>query len=182
MDRRADDADKHEERARRDARSRPRAGWLYKWRPGAGEWRKRWCAVAKDAGSDGLKAKMRTVLNPDEGEPTWSGYTCFAAIAYCGESTPLPEASARAATPPRGSPERRRPRGAIPTRPQSPTTSRRSATRSSSAGESTSSPSTSAAGASSGMPSSTCRPSRSRSATPTSTSLAIGKVSFRACV
>jgi hypothetical protein len=34
-------------------RSRPRAGWLYKWRPGAGEWRKRWCAVAKDTGSDG---------------------------------------------------------------------------------------------------------------------------------
>jgi len=26
---------------------------------------------------------MRTVLNPDEGAPTWSGYTCFAAIAYC---------------------------------------------------------------------------------------------------
>ena len=25
---------------------------------------------------------MRTVLNPDEGAPAWSGYTCFAAIAY----------------------------------------------------------------------------------------------------
>jgi len=34
-------------------------------------------------GSDGLKSKMRTVLNPDEGDPAWSGYTCFAAIAYC---------------------------------------------------------------------------------------------------
>ena len=34
-------------------------------------------------GSDGLGSKMRTVINPDEGVPTWSGYTCFAAIAYC---------------------------------------------------------------------------------------------------
>ena len=34
-------------------------------------------------GSDGLKSKMRTVLNPEEGPPSWSGYTCFAAIAYC---------------------------------------------------------------------------------------------------
>ncbi len=34
-------------------------------------------------GSDGLKSKMRTVLNPSEGPPSWSGYTCFAAIAYC---------------------------------------------------------------------------------------------------
>ena len=33
-------------------------------------------------GSDGLGSKMRTVLNPDEGAPAWSGYTCFAAIAY----------------------------------------------------------------------------------------------------
>ena len=33
-------------------------------------------------GSDGLKSKMRTALNPDEGDPAWSGYTCFAAIAY----------------------------------------------------------------------------------------------------
>jgi len=33
-------------------------------------------------GSDGLRSKMRTVLNPDEGAPAWSGYTCFAAIAY----------------------------------------------------------------------------------------------------
>lgn len=33
-------------------------------------------------GSDGLRSKMRTVLNPEEGLPEWSGYTCFAAISY----------------------------------------------------------------------------------------------------
>ena len=33
-------------------------------------------------GSDGLNSKMRTVLNPEEEAPSWSGYTCFAAIAY----------------------------------------------------------------------------------------------------
>ena len=33
-------------------------------------------------GSDGLNSKMRTVLNPAEAAPSWSGYTCFAAIAY----------------------------------------------------------------------------------------------------
>jgi len=33
-------------------------------------------------GSDGLRSKMRTALNPNEGAPEWSGYTCFAAIAY----------------------------------------------------------------------------------------------------
>ena len=34
-------------------------------------------------GSDGLASKVRTVINPDESDPEWSGYTCFAAIAYC---------------------------------------------------------------------------------------------------
>ena len=34
-------------------------------------------------GSDGLKSKTRRLINPEEEEPTWSGYTCFAAIAYC---------------------------------------------------------------------------------------------------
>ena len=34
-------------------------------------------------GSDGLGSKVRTVINPEEGAPEWSGYTCFAAIAYC---------------------------------------------------------------------------------------------------
>jgi len=34
-------------------------------------------------GSDGLGSKMRTMLNPEDGAPAWSGYTCFAAIAYC---------------------------------------------------------------------------------------------------
>ena len=33
-------------------------------------------------GSDGLNSKVRTVLNPEEPDPVWSGYTCFAAIAY----------------------------------------------------------------------------------------------------
>jgi len=33
-------------------------------------------------GSDGLRSKMRDVVSPDVGEPSWSGYTCFAAIAY----------------------------------------------------------------------------------------------------
>lgn len=33
-------------------------------------------------GSDGIKSKMRSVLNPDDGLPEWSGYTCFAAISY----------------------------------------------------------------------------------------------------
>ena len=33
-------------------------------------------------GSDGLNSKVRTVLNPEEEAPSWSGYTCFAAIAY----------------------------------------------------------------------------------------------------
>jgi len=34
-------------------------------------------------GSDGLRSKIRTVINPAEEAPSWSGYTCFAAIAYC---------------------------------------------------------------------------------------------------
>jgi zeaxanthin epoxidase len=34
-------------------------------------------------GSDGLKSKVREVLNPVREEPVWSGYTCFAAISYC---------------------------------------------------------------------------------------------------
>ncbi len=34
-------------------------------------------------GSDGLNSKMRSVISPEEGPPSWSGYTCFAAIAYC---------------------------------------------------------------------------------------------------
>jgi len=33
-------------------------------------------------GSDGLNSKMRKVVDPAEGLPSWSGYTCFAAIAY----------------------------------------------------------------------------------------------------
>jgi len=33
-------------------------------------------------GSDGLRSKMRAEVNPGEGAPSWSGYTCFAAIAY----------------------------------------------------------------------------------------------------
>jgi zeaxanthin epoxidase len=33
-------------------------------------------------GSDGLRSKIRDVVSPDVGEPAWSGYTCFAAIAY----------------------------------------------------------------------------------------------------
>ena len=33
-------------------------------------------------GSDGIRSMMRNVLNPDQEPPTWSGYTCFAAIAY----------------------------------------------------------------------------------------------------
>ena len=34
-------------------------------------------------GSDGIKSKIRSVFDPGEGPPSWSGYTCFAAIAYC---------------------------------------------------------------------------------------------------
>ena len=33
-------------------------------------------------GSDGLNSKMRTIVDPAEGPASWSGYTCFAAIAY----------------------------------------------------------------------------------------------------
>ena len=33
-------------------------------------------------GSDGIRSMVRNVLNPDQQPPTWSGYTCFAAIAY----------------------------------------------------------------------------------------------------
>jgi len=33
-------------------------------------------------GSDGLRSKVRTILNADEAAPSWSGYTCFAAISY----------------------------------------------------------------------------------------------------
>jgi len=33
-------------------------------------------------GSDGLRSKVRDVVSPNEGEPAWSGYTCFAAISY----------------------------------------------------------------------------------------------------
>eukprot|EP00908_Phaeocystis_cordata_P024679 Transcript_7138.p1 GENE.Transcript_7138~~Transcript_7138.p1 ORF type:complete len:523 (+),score=188.72 Transcript_7138:208-1569(+) len=33
-------------------------------------------------GSDGLRSKVRDVVSPEVGEPSWSGYTCFAAISY----------------------------------------------------------------------------------------------------
>jgi len=36
-------------------------------------------------GSDGIRSKIRTIIDPDNGDaaPIWSGYTCFAAIANC---------------------------------------------------------------------------------------------------
>ena len=32
-------------------------------------------------GSDGIRSKVRTIINLNEDAPSWSGYTCFAAIS-----------------------------------------------------------------------------------------------------
>jgi zeaxanthin epoxidase len=37
-------------------------------------------------GSDGIKSRVRDVFDPSRREPTWSGYTCVAGMAYCTPS------------------------------------------------------------------------------------------------
>ena len=34
-------------------------------------------------GSEGIRSKIRDALDPTDSDPTWSGFTCFAAIANC---------------------------------------------------------------------------------------------------
>lgn len=34
-------------------------------------------------GSDGIKSRVRDLFDPSRREPTWSGYTCVAGMAYC---------------------------------------------------------------------------------------------------
>jgi len=37
-------------------------------------------------GSDGINSRVRDVFDPTRREPVWSGYTCFAGMAYCTPS------------------------------------------------------------------------------------------------